>query len=172
MPFLEEKFNLNIYSMEHEEWTKIVISDELFQQITEKFGLRYRFEDYKIDVVLAGCANLIYEQYDDRFWPLERLVLVEHESFIENVIEELYKLLYWRAPLKVFISYPSQSSKKSIDDYMKTFAEIIKRSNKWFPENSETQYLFIIGQMNESRKGLKWQAYVIDTEGNIELLTE
>jgi len=101
------------------------------------------------------------------FYPVEGLVLFEHENKIDSAKEELYKLLYRKAPLKVIVSYLYRDSLvEKLSDYKRKFSEMIRVSNEWFSENKGTEYLFIIGHGKELDK-ITWYAFKIDINGNV-----
>lgn len=169
-PKLDERFDES-YSSDPK-WTEVIFSDEILEIIKSELGIDARKEDFKTDTVFAGHENLIYEDKDkDWFYPKERLILFEHENKIDTVVEEVYKLLYRRAPLKVIVTYqynqPDMDYEADLKERIEKYAGIITRSNTWFPENPETEYLFIVGRRDDERKGILWLAHVIDTKGRI-----
>jgi hypothetical protein len=82
----------------------------------------------------------------------------------------MIKLTYSRARLKVLITYnenvdASSDYKYANEILIKNFNTIITQANERYPENRDTEYLIIIGQLNNEK--LIWYPYVFDYKGDI-----
>lgn len=105
---------------------------------------------------------------DSKYYPPCFEIIVEHENNIYYCYEEMVKLTYERARLKVLITYNESVDSKS--DYqfvyqilIDNFSSIIKQANIKYPENQETEYLLIIGQ--KEKENLIWYSYIFNTRG-------
>lgn len=98
----------------------------------------YKREWYTIDALFVAGEELVYrnaspDQNGNRLWYPSRLeVVVEHENG-EKLEEEMWKLMFWKAGLKVIIGY----------DYC------------------ENEYGEVLGRAGEARKG-EWAQKKID----------
>lgn len=165
---------LEMYNASSYEWTKFIIGDKrslnsgspFGEFFKETFGNNYiyRSEDGSVDMSfyqnefvsgvqaitkLDTTKNVNQEILNN--YPLTYDVLVEHENDVSRAYEEMYKLTYFRARLKVLITYNWNGDTKN--DFHSTFKKlcsnfetIIKQTNKKFIENDETDYLLIVGQ--------------------------
>lgn len=82
----------------------------------------------------------------------------------------MIKLTYDRARLKVLITYNENVDKKSDYKFINeiltnNFRTKINQANTKHPENSETEYLLIIGQ--KVNNNLIWYSYIFDKNGKI-----
>lgn len=149
-----------------------------FQQ---KFsGLRYRTEDGSFDLSFSLAPN--YSQlphlckgnishFDvEGFFPTHYDAIIEIENEYKRAWQEMIKLTWVRSSLKVLVTYNWPLSDKSIWQtqnkvLIDTFSRIIHLSNENFDDNSQTEYLLIIGN-NDSRK-LNWTYNKFDSKGQI-----
>lgn len=102
------------------------------------------------------------------YYPKFYEVLIEHENDIyTSASQEMTKLSYQRAPLKVLITYNEDVEENKPDRYnyimeqlALNFKVIVEHAN--FPEryfeNIQTEYLLIIGQRNCDK--INWYYYV------------
>jgi hypothetical protein len=127
----------------------------------EGAGLEYRSEYYTIDALFVSGKDLFREH---RTYPSELHVLIEHEN-ADNIEEEMWKLLFWRAPLKVIIFYdwneyekPSSAFKQSwLKGKLKKLVEMRNTVNEFYPENQKTEYLLIFGNREYENQMIRWQ---------------
>jgi hypothetical protein len=122
--------------------------------------LEYRRENYSIDAVFIGGIDLFKSDYG---YPSELHVLIEHEKR-ENIEEEMWKLIHWRAPLKVIIFYDWDEDEKStnsrtnwVDTKIIKLLEMLDTVNAFFPENVDTEYLFLIGNRMDVNSIPTWR---------------
>ncbi len=136
---------------------------------------RYRTEEWKLDLVIAKHENWPtpkdwqkeewQAEWDDTFWPTTYEVIVEHETSGGLSWQEMVKLIHLRSRLKVLITYtydvrnPEESQKKSqdfLDETRKQFEAMLKAAWKNFPENWDTEYLLIVGQLDSGVPEVNW----------------
>jgi hypothetical protein len=173
-------------------WTEKTIGNKISETkkspfgdycITKKEQLRYRKEDGLTDLSFSLKQHFkdiysLHENTDERrevisnniFYPTFYEVLVEHENNIYLCYEEMIKLTYDRARLKVLITYNENVDKKSDYKFINeiltnNFRTKINQANTKHPENSETEYLLIIGQ--KVNNNLIWYSYIFDKNGKI-----
>jgi hypothetical protein len=122
--------------------------------------LEYRREYYTIDALFIGGIDLFTSDY---WYPSELHVLIEHEKR-ENIEQEMWKLIHWRAPLKVIIFYDWDEDDKSTDlriNWVETkiinLFEMLDTVNAFFPENVDTEYLFLIGNRVDKNSIPTWR---------------
>jgi len=185
------KQNWMNYYNDNKSWTELTIGTKQSEKINSPLGdfiknktaLRYRKEDGLTDLSFASNYSFdnvytLHQNQVDRakvitdsvYYPSFYEILIEHENDIYNCYEEMVKLTYDRARLKVLITYNENVDDTS--DYkfannilIANFSTIIKQANNKYPENNETEYLFIIGQIENSK--LVWYSYIFDYNGNV-----
>ena len=122
----------------------------------------YRKEDGLIDLAIYKKEEFVKDIYSlakragNETFPLKNCptsydVLIEHENDVSRAHEEMYKLSYFRANLKVLVTYiwdprGDEMWKNTHERLSKNFASIIKQTNEKYPENVETSYILITGQ--------------------------
>ncbi|NMM50754.1 hypothetical protein [Marinigracilibium pacificum] len=144
-------------------WTNYVLKEsDLVNNICEKFDLRHRPEEYKIDIVFAPNKNLSEISSlvsSEEFFPPSYSIILEHENNIKDCWREMSKLTHYKARLKVLVCYKDYNEsipKEDItNEYLEDFKSIVRESNTHYCENPETEYLMIIGQRN--KEGLHWR---------------
>jgi len=184
------------YDHEYKTWTEKTIGLPVSEEkkspfgdfIKSKTGLRYRKEDGLVDLTFAPDNNFenilsLHEKPEDRldvlqkdqnkvlFYPRYYSVLVEHENNIYSCYEEMAKLAYCRARLKVLITYNENVDSTGNYPYIEeaiisNFGLIVKQANEVFPEPADSEYLLLLGQKDGNK--LKWTYITIN---NNELIT-
>ena len=126
--------------------------------------LVYKREYYTLDALYVGGEDLFRK---NKTYPSELNVLIEHEQG-DNIEEEMWKLIFWRSPLKVIIFYDWGKFKKTtparkiwLDEKLKKLGDMLDKANEYYPENTDTEYLFIIGSQIEKDQlpCWKWASY-------------
>lgn len=148
-----------------ESWSDFMLPEGRFlNQVMDRLNklgptLTYAREMYAIDVVYAG-GHLpeLHHSY-----PARLHVLIEHENG-PNVEEEMWKLVHWRAPLKVLIFYDWDECEKTTEkrrDWLEAklgnLAQISRAVDGFWPENKETEYLFIFGNRGTDQGDIVWR---------------
>lgn len=110
--------------------------------------LEYSKEIYTIDAMFVGGEDLFKK---DLCYPAQIHVLIEHEHGM-NIEEEMWKLIFWRAPLKVLIFYDwnedakeTEKRKDWLSNKLIKLKKMLDVANQRFPEADKTEYLFVIG---------------------------
>jgi hypothetical protein len=144
--------------------------------------LRYRTEDGSFDLVFSFSSNysklgylhkteIDFFDIEGWFYPTMYDVIIEVENDCRCSWQEMAKLTWVRCPLKVLVTYNWhpfdtliwQTETKMLVD---TFSNIIHQSNQNFKDNSQTEYLLIIG--NNADKKLSWSYHKFDSDGQHE----
>ena len=122
--------------------------------------LYYRTEWFRVDALFLGGEDLYGK---DHSWPSALDVLIEHE-FGEALEEEMWKLIHIRAPLKVIISYDwaevekiTQSRKEYAENKISALLTMLNKVNSHFPENHETEYLFLLAGREGVKSPIFWR---------------
>ena len=122
--------------------------------------LEYWKEVYTIDALFVGGEALFK---NDLNYPSQLHVLIEHEN--DQVLEEeMWKLIFWRSPLKVLICYDWHENKKTtgkrrtwLSDKLGVLRKMLETANQRFPESNETEYVFIIGNRENEQSDVTWK---------------
>lgn len=142
-----------------------VLIDSLKKMFTpSNVQLEYR----KIDFVVFSKETLKNIDYydnsgfiEDSKIPLGIEIAIEHENNFEIALEEMIKLVEFKAKLKILITYPKNDECKVA--LINKFEKCIKQSNMWLMENTETEYLLICGFKFDT--GIKWTFNKFNTYG-------
>jgi len=183
------------YDNEYKKWTKETIGLPVSEEkkspfgdfIKSKTGLRHRKEDGLFDLTFAPDNNFegifyLHEKPEDRFdvlkknpervpfYPRYYSILVEHENDIYKCYEEMVKLAYCRARLKVLITYNENVDSTGNYPYIEetiisNFGLIVKQANEVFSEPADSEYLLLLGQKDGDK--LKWTYITINNNGLI-----
>jgi len=171
-------------------WTRLVIGEAhasekdspLGDHLVEDLGgsWRYRTEEWKVDLVVAkkdsnwgtptGWENW-EKDWKGLFWPSTYEILVEHEGEYWKSYEEMAKLILLRSKLKVLITYTKdaghEDSNSLISKTRSQFETMLEAAWREFPENAETEYLLIIGQLDETGASAKanWYCSIFSPRG-------
>lgn len=147
----------------------------------------YRTEEWKVDLVLAqrGLNWKVpvgwehredwVEEWKREFLPVTYGILIEHEDTCGTSWEEMLKLIHLRGKLKVLITYTTdvhdeRSLKASKDHVWHTreqFMDMLIQASDSYPENEKTEYLLIIGQLDNRSKPaeVKWYYSIYKSTG-------
>jgi|SRR5277367_5945029 len=141
-------------------WTSLMLNHNGFLwRVAEELRkgdetFAYRRELYTVDAVILGGNDLFRTGL---CYPSAVHVLIEHELgyYVE---EEMWKLLHWRCPLKVLITYdwPEDEKDKSATKRSWLHVKIEKlrcmrdEVEKFQGEEPRTSYLFLIGDRKSS----------------------
>jgi len=125
-------------------------------------ALVYWRELYTIDAVYITGPDLLHCQ--ELSYPSELNVALEHENG-GNPEKELWKLAYWRTPLKVLIfydynEYQKEDSKPKRDwlgNKLQLMEEVLDTINRFWTENDLTEYLLLIGNSKQRNSLPIWR---------------
>lgn len=161
------------------DWTYRMISEDnsILKRTYELLAngrpeLHYRRELYTIDALIIDRSNQL--KRDGHGYPTRIYVAIEHENG-DHPEEEMWKLLWWRCPLKVIIFYDWNEYNKKTGRARDTFlsskiaelSEMKKDTNAFLAETSTSQcrdseYLLLIGQRITEGADPTWRYVVLD----------
>lgn len=126
--------------------------------------LFYKNEWYTVDALYIGGCDLFR---NNLLYPSSVKVLIEHE-WGESLEEEMWKLIHWRAPLKVIIAYDWSEKEKTTEarhswanKKLEKLRDMLQIVNDSFSENAATEYLFLIAQHKEPGSPIHWRAVIL-----------
>ncbi|UPU37813.1 hypothetical protein M1B72_08930 [Geomonas paludis] len=150
-------------------WTDLMLSPGQFlQRVMDRLSslelpLLYRNQWYTVDALYVSGENLFPKKGE---YPSSLQVLIEHEHG-EDLEEEMWKLIHWRAPLKVIIGYDWSEIEKTTDarrswaaNKVTKLLKMLQTVNDSFLENPDTEYLFLMGRRFEAEP-LSWTAFAV-----------
>lgn len=147
-------------------WTERMLGNEGFlRRVMDRLvrpdrPLHYKREWYAVDALFVGGADTYR---DGLSYPSEVHALIEHE-FAEDLETEMWKLLHWRAPLKVIINYDWADSEKSTpqrrayrSDKMAGLRRMRAQVAAFHPEAPDTEYLFLLACRATPDAPIEWR---------------
>ena len=154
------------------EWTKAFLNQEnglIFQvlqglsqdDVTTGFGCMAQW--YTVDALLVSGNTFIEEpaRLDHSSFPSRLDVLVEHENG-ERWEEEMWKLIFWRSPLKVLIGYDLPDERRTTakrQEWLGVKTQMLRsmldRANAAFGE-MDSEYLLIVGSQRKGEVYWRW----------------
>jgi len=179
----------NKYQSTSKAWTDSVLGKATCQTeqspfgsfIKAKTGEKFvcRNEDGDVDMSLSDYGVFEILPIQKKFaqvpqllngYPTNYNVIIENENDISRCHQEMIKLTYYKSILKVLITYNfdehQENQWKGIENKITAnFSSILRQTNSQLPENKDTQYLFIIGQMIFHLPALQWTFVVYDIFG-------
>ena len=153
---------------------------EFFHKQFDK--LRYRTEDGLYDLTMSLSGNftdiptldrdynlILFQPKPEEYYPTIYDILLEHENEVYYSWHEIAKLGYVRGLLKVLVTYNSdnltqQQIANECEMMVKTFSTVIKQCNSNFSDNSQTEYLLLVGRQEKDE--LVWFHQAFDDNGN------
>jgi hypothetical protein len=130
-------------------------SPSILGKMLEKFRvldtkMKFRYELYTVDVAIVGGTDTFQK---DLRYPSSVYAVIEHEMnwYPE---EEMWKLLHWRCPLKVLITYDYTEDQKKgrpsrqtwLDKKIETLWQMRDAVDGFQGDEQGTNYLFLIGE--------------------------
>lgn len=149
-------------------WTSLLLGNKamdgscLLQAVCDGLeipDMKYRREYYTLDALFVGGDSLL--PWDKCLgYPKNLYCLIEHENG-EWVEEEMWKLIFWRSPLKVLIFYDLWEGRKqadkfgisTCDDKLAALRAMLKHANAFHPEAADTEYVFLVGNLPATTAG-------------------
>ncbi len=117
-------------------------------------------ERQNLDVVYYTTLAQHAPQEEDMPRPARLNVIVEHENG-EDVEKEMWKLLMWRAPLKVLVFYDWPPWRAPAEDWLQdklnTLFALHQEVNRSWAENAKTAYLFLVGRLQQHGAPPVWE---------------
>lgn len=150
-------------------WTNSILNTEFLIHFENTFKLKgkleYRKNDFTVfgDKLFDNVQSFNNNALIDSTYHREIVGLIEHENNYLLSYEEMIKLTYQRAKLKVVITYPESINEFEI--LKENFLNIISQSNSSIAlnENHSTEYLLIIGYLIESKQ-IEWKNFIVKIE--------
>lgn len=146
------------------EWTKLMLAADSgflhevkceIENAVSRELIYWCEEIFRTDVAFVTKGGPYFmNTYGEGTMPLFVDVLIEHESQFKTTHDEMWKLIFYRSPLKVLVTYAHP------DDWetkLKCLLKYLCLANEAFPENAGTQYLFIVG--HHAGEKIRWRAY-------------
>lgn len=151
---------------ENREWTRFMLGDKdrkgFLHEVANQLNCNVYREFYSLD-----C--LYYQDEFDLFkgggYPIGLDAIIEHENG-DRPEEEWYKLLLWRAPLKVLIFYDwSDDDRLNNPDRanwlvskLESFAEMTRQMRyRWPGRRDENDYLIVVGYVATGEDLPRWR---------------
>ncbi len=122
------------------------VMDRLQSQLTDK--LTYQTRKHDIDSLYIGGKDLLGKKNLD--YPPKIFALIEDYNK-ENPEIKMWKLMHWRAPLKVIIFHgdDKDDTEEWLTNKISSMMKMLEKINDFYPENSATEYLFVVGSWRE-----------------------
>jgi len=150
------------------QWTEFMkgaqgVLESVMQRLGERHSLKmqYKSEWYTVDALYVRSDETKYGTPTE---PTGIYAIIEHEN-ADDVEVEMWKLIYWRCPLKVLIFYDWSDKDRKFGDRdekfkkkLKDLAGMLEETNEFHDEADDTEYLFIVGSRKE-RNGENDQIY-------------
>lgn len=111
-----------------------------------------RREDSKMDMMFVDGKSLFGGTAAEPHWgyPSHLSVLIEHENNLSDTRCELWKLLFWRSPLKIIVTYDERRDELSDAclGQLKKLSDMRRDVDKDYSskEGDDSEYLVLIGQ--------------------------
>jgi len=155
---------------ESKAWTDFILDyDMLSEEVANNFtGLKLEFEYRKIDACIYTALTYTEINYYDNSGndpdtqiPIGLEVMIEHENDFRMVFQEIRKLIEFKAKLKVLITYPEgDPGGKQEKAIREKLSKAIAQSNRFIPEEEQTQYLIITGFLKDNY--IHWNNFICE----------
>lgn len=138
-------------------WTAYMLGEKkvdfcgtFFNRLARRLGQESLPQRQRLDIVYytTKAQNI---RHTKRIRPARLNVIIEHENG-EEVEEEMWKMLMWRAPLKVLVFYdwpPWQATttrrQNWLDNKLIQLLDMRHEVDTLWPEAAKTTYLFLVG---------------------------
>jgi hypothetical protein len=168
-----EKERLHQLFTNDTQWTAFIqdaggFLDRLCTQLSQTLGLELSChqEWSKWDVCYTNDQGFDATGGTDdvRLWPTCFYALIEHENR-DNPEQEMWKLMFWRARLKVLMFYDHGRDERNrypytkgrwLSDKLQQFKSMLAQSDSFLDESMETEYLFLVGAW-DADKSIEWR---------------
>ena len=133
-------------------------------------------EDGLFDLTFSSAENIKEIKYlyrgkensfniEEQFYPTSYDIIIEIENNPSSSWQEMAKLTWVNCPLKVLVTYYNKDKNDLESDILvHNFSNIIKNCNSKFQENNKTEYLLLIGRIENDK--LIWDSFIFNTQGN------
>ena len=157
-----------------ERWTDYMLGEHrpdfpntFLDRLAKKLSQKALRERQNLDVVYYTKTARNAPQDKDMIRPACLNVIIEHEND-EDVEKEMWKLLMWRAPLKVLIFYDWPPWRKTTTDRenwrkdkLGKLFDLGREVDTLCPEAAKTTYLFLSGQLPQRDALPVWSFLVV-----------
>jgi len=113
-----------------------------------------RKEENRIDMMFVNGVSLFGGNENDPHWGYAShlAVVIEHENKINLIQEEMWKLLFWRAPLKVIVTYdrPGLEPSKRCREQLKRLLDMRNKVDACYSAKDNSEYLILVGRQDRS----------------------
>lgn len=140
-------------------------SKTFFDRLSRRLDQKALPERQNLDIVYytTKAQNICHEE---RIRPARLNVIIEHENG-KKVEEEMWKMLMWRAPLKVLVFYDwSDNERKNkpekarwLEDKLIALFDMRHEVDALWPEANETAYLLLVGRSPKRGEPPCWWYY-------------
>ena len=152
-------------------WTRYMLGSDIeplgfLQALGDSLKRRVSKNWYSLDCVFyRDKPNLI----GSGTYPAGLDVIIEHENE-EKVEEEMWKLLMWRAPLKVLMFYDYTEEDKARNPYhaqwltekLEELRSMAEQMHERWPEHRNNEYLLLVGCAPRRGEVPRWRAFTFD----------
>lgn len=166
---------LNAYARDGS-WTRFMLGDSvemgLLSKIAATQGLTMVREYEYLDCVYYREGVDLLKIFPHGGYPAGYDVIVEHENG-RKPEEEWWKLLNWRAPLKVLIFYDHSGSgtQEWLTDKFESFSYMAQKAQQcWEGRRDEDEYLLIVGDIQTGGEPPGWRWFVMRREKDYRIL--
>ena len=149
-------------------WTEYMLgrNDSFLGRLAQTLSFSMAREWYTLDAVYYNPQPNLFPA--GGMYPARLDVLIEHENG-SKVEEEMWKLLLWRSPLKVLIFYDYREDRKErdpkkktwLDEKLQTLCEMGQEVHDRWPEASDTEYLFLVGNRADADSAPSWRRWIV-----------
>lgn len=184
---IEPVSNWQTLYYQNDKWTKKfiggrkkgIVNSPIGDFFKKKFpSIEFRTEDGTFDLVFTSqkkfsdikTISINHSEIIDPigFYHVGYDVIIEIENESKRCWEEMTKLTWIIAPLKVLITYNHYSKNEATikcenDILINNFSKIISQSNKFSKENNSVKYVLIVG--NNFKSKLNWRYFIFNSKG-------
>lgn len=147
--FKEERRNIE------KGWFNKEIHTENMTNLLKEIGEESDLQVEKNGFWTLDCVYFKNRVFSKGTWPNKLEVIVEHENQGNTSYEEMCKLCYWKANLKVLITYRFPNAKEhNSENLIREWTRIIKETN-----SVDNNFIFIIGIDTKKGEPKYFEAY-------------
>lgn len=118
-----------------------------------------RREDYTLDCCYVGGEKLM--SHDNWGYASYLRVLIEHENDLSSIHYEMWKLLFWRSPLKIIISYEGKGDENRGSTLLERKIDCLRSMRESVDahtlEGPNVSYLLLVGARDAANELPHWK---------------
>lgn len=179
------------------EWSRFILGTKRSSSCDSTFGnflishsdspmeWRYRTEDGLSDLAFTKQANFrplptlddghqlaTHELGHEMMFPVRYDIIMEHENAIYSCWEEVTKLSYVHAPLKVLVTYTWDHQKRSkalaeVEMVERIASQVLSESSSVLGYKTGSEFLLIVGSRTEI--GIDWYFRALEETGRVKI---